>query len=122
MIPECMSELELDKRRIRLLTVMLQRCEYVEEMTPALDRRRRADLAMRDVLYHCFERAAERGELSPRWQPKQAAICLHAMIDGIMGEWLRGDADFILSIRVREVLQVFFACLREDIPATPMPA
>jgi AcrR family transcriptional regulator len=110
-ITEAMASLENDGHRRRLLTVMLQRCEYVEEMAPALDRRRNADASMRCMLSRCFESAAQRGEMSGCWTPEQAAMFLHALIAGLINDWLRADAGFSLSEEVDRALQVFFACI-----------
>jgi AcrR family transcriptional regulator len=110
-IVAAMTRLEHDEHRRRLLTVMLQRCEYVEEMAPALERRRKADAGMRALLRHCFERAVARGEMLPGWEPDQAATCLHALITGLLMEWLRGDAGFSLSGEVASSLRLFFAGL-----------
>ena len=110
-ITAAMARLERDQHRRRLLTIMLQRCEYVDEMAPALERRRKADASMRALLRQCFERALAKGEMAPGWKPDQAAMCLHALITGLIMEWLRGDAGFSLSDEVASSLNLFFACL-----------
>jgi AcrR family transcriptional regulator len=117
-----MARLEHDEPRRRLLTVMLQRCEYVEDMAPALERRRKADAGMRALLRHCFEGALARGEMATRWKPDQAATCLHALINGLMMEWLRGDVGFSLSEEVANSLHLFFACLSADGRAAELSA
>ncbi|MBC9209783.1 TetR family transcriptional regulator [Roseomonas aerophila] len=110
-IGDAMERLERDPHRRRLLTVMLQRCEYVQEMAPALDRRRNADMAMRERLLGFFQRAEARGEISPAWQPDQAARFLHALISGLLTEWLNSGGQFSLSAQVRESLGLFLNCL-----------
>ncbi|MCQ4162664.1 TetR family transcriptional regulator [Roseomonas sp. GC11] len=92
-----LEELENNPRRRRLLTIMLQRCEYVAEMAPALERRREADGRMRARLAELFTAAAARGELAACWRPERAALFLFALVNGFLHEWLRGDADFTLS-------------------------
>jgi AcrR family transcriptional regulator len=110
-IGDAMERLEHDAHRRRLLTVMLQRCEYVQEMAPALDRRRNADIAMRDNLQKFFERAQANSQLSADWPPAQAARFLHALITGFLTEWLNSGAQFSLSAQVRESLGLFLNCL-----------
>ncbi|MDB5369964.1 MAG: hypothetical protein JWP20_1522 [Roseomonas sp.] len=117
----CIARLEHDEGRRRLLTVMWQRCEYVDEMAPALERRRRADVAISDVFRQCFEQAMERGELAPYWQPSQAALFLHALMVGFLTEWLRSDAAFSLSDQVRGGLKMFFSCLSGIPPSNAQP-
>ncbi|MXP65972.1 TetR family transcriptional regulator [Roseomonas sp. M0104] len=109
-ITTALTELENDPRRRRLLTIMLQRCEYVAEMAPALLRRRQADAAIRASLRDSFRRAAERGELSADWPPERAALFLQALIGGFLNEWLRGEADFTLAGEVCAAVRGFLSC------------
>jgi AcrR family transcriptional regulator len=90
---------------------MLLRCEYAQEMAPALERRNRAEAAMHQMLTGFFEAAKARGELAPGWPPEQAAYMLHAMIDGFMLEWLRSDGAFSIAQRVRESLRLLLPCM-----------
>jgi hypothetical protein len=115
-IVDAMGRLEHDAHRRRLLTVMLQRCEYVDEMAPALGRRLKADAKMRGLLQNCFEVAASRGEMTCLWTPEQSAMFLHALIGGLINDWLRADGGFSLSQEVDRALGVFFACLGVALP------
>ncbi len=122
-IVDAMRRLESNAHRRRLLTVMLQRCEYVDEMAPALERRLKADASMRSLLRRCFEAAAARGEMRCAWSPEQAANFLHTLIGGLINDWLRADGGFPLSREVEQALQVFFACLGVGAPqAASIPA
>ncbi|MBX6747322.1 MAG: hypothetical protein QJR07_13340 [Acetobacteraceae bacterium] len=51
---EFLTRFERDLRQRRLLTVLLLRCEYVAEMTPALKRQRRAGDALRAQILRIF--------------------------------------------------------------------
>jgi AcrR family transcriptional regulator len=110
-IVDAMRRLENDQHRRRLLTVMLQRCEYVDEMAPALERRLKADATMRNLLRRCFESAVARGEMACAWTPEQTAAFLHTLIGGLINDWLRADGAFSLSREVDQALDVFFTCL-----------
>ncbi|MBO1073951.1 TetR family transcriptional regulator [Roseomonas marmotae] len=112
-----LKRLEQDASRCRLLTVMLQRCEYVDEMAPALERRKQADLRWRKALCECFKQAGARGELSGEWPPEQLALFLHALLTGLVTEWLRGEAGFSLSDEAANTLRLFFACIGKAKPA-----
>ena len=124
-ITAAMTDLENNPRRRRLLTIMLQRCEYVAEMAPALQRRREADSQIRAKLRDHFQMAAERGEMSDAWSPERAALFLHALIGGFLHEWLRGDADFTLSGEVNDAVRGFLSCgvVKSALcPGGPVPA
>ncbi|PHK95572.1 TetR family transcriptional regulator [Pseudoroseomonas rhizosphaerae] len=110
-ITAAMKDFEENPRRRRLLTIMLQRCEYVAEMAPALQRRRQADTEIRETLRRRFQEVAERGDLSPAWPPERAALFLYALISGLLHEWLRGEADFTLSGEVSDAIRSFLDCV-----------
>jgi AcrR family transcriptional regulator len=86
------AELQADPDRRRILTVVLVRCEYTEEMAAALDRQQRADEALRAEFRRIFARAAAPGGLAPPWTPETAALALHALVAGLVHIWLRGSA------------------------------
>ena len=85
-------------------------------LVPALERRLRADAAMRSVLRRCFESAVARGEMATAWTPEQAATFLHTLIGGLINDWLRADGGFSLSHEVDQALEVFFTCLGAPAP------
>lgn len=111
-------DLENNPKRRRLLTIMLQRCEYVADMAPALLRRRQADTEIREALCQRFRQVQARGELSPLWPPERAALFLYALIGGFLHEWLWGGADFTLSGEVSDAIRSFLACVAIQ-PAGP---
>ena len=49
-IREGLHAFEANPERCRILTVLWQRCEYVGEMLPALERQQRADAALRELV------------------------------------------------------------------------
>ena len=103
--------LEADAERRRTLTVVLVRCEYTEEMAPALDRQRRADAALRAEFQRIFEGAAAMrpGGLAPPWRPATAALALHALVTGLVGAWLRGPEDLGLATEGADAVRAFLA-------------
>ncbi|WP_424140940.1 TetR family transcriptional regulator [Roseomonas chloroacetimidivorans] len=113
-LDEALADLEADADRRRLLTVVLVRCEYTEEMAPVLDRQRRADEALRTAFRRVFERAstlpAPHG-LSPPWTPATAALALYALLIGMVHSWLRSDLEggFSLAETGGEAVRAFLA-------------
>lgn len=101
------------------LTVLLLRCEYTDEMAPAIDRQRRSDDALRGELQHVFQRAAVSGVLAAEWRPEAAALALHGLLAGLVQFWLRG-AEFHLALEGAEAVRAFLASLRAA-PAAGTP-
>jgi TetR/AcrR family acrAB operon transcriptional repressor len=113
LLVEGFAELEADADRRRLLTVVLVRCEYTEEMAPALDRQRRADEALRAELRRILERAAASGQgLASAWRPETAAAALHALLAGLVHGWLRGPDDIGIAMESAEAIHAFLASVR----------
>lgn len=116
-LTERLVALEADAERRRYLTVVLVRCEYTEEMAPALDRQRRADAALRAELQRIFESAAAArpGGLAPAWRPGTAALALHALVTGLINAWLRGGpGDLGLATEGANAVRAFLVCVGAD--------
>ena len=90
-------QFEQDERRRRLLTIFYQRCEYVDEMAPALHRLQKADEDLRAKFRELLNLAALRYPLAPPWTPDTAADALFVQIRGMMQLWLREPEVYRLS-------------------------
>ncbi len=80
---------EANPERCRILTVLWQRCEYVGEMLPALERQQRADAMLRELFEAVIGLAATRGRVAPGWPPSLAAHALLLLVNGSVADWLR---------------------------------
>jgi TetR/AcrR family acrAB operon transcriptional repressor len=109
------AELQADANRRRVLTVVLLRCEYIDEMAAALGRQQRADEALRIEFRRIFDHAAALGGLAPPWRPEAAALALHALMAGLVQTWLRGP-DFSLATEGAETVHAFLASVGTATP------
>jgi AcrR family transcriptional regulator len=73
-----------DLRDRRVVTILMQRCEYIEEMAPILKRRQQSKDRMLDRAISLFERAAKMKKLAPGWTPRVAAMTLQNLIIGLI--------------------------------------
>jgi AcrR family transcriptional regulator len=98
-IREGLHGFETNLERCRILTVLWQRCEYVGEMLPALERQQRADAALRALFEAVIGLAATRGRVAPGWPPTLAARALLLLINGSVADWLRepGKAQLVTT-------------------------
>jgi AcrR family transcriptional regulator len=97
-----------DKRRKRVVSTMMLRCEYVDELAPVLKRRiacKDRMLARSTVL---FERAAKLGQLATGWTPEIAALSLQAMMTGLIVSTLEGRKAFNFTTSAPACLGAFF--------------
>jgi AcrR family transcriptional regulator len=114
---EALAGLEADPRQRRSLTVLRLRCEYTEEMAPALDRQRAADALLREATRRAFADAAARGRLAPGWEPGTAALAFHALVGGLVDGWLRGEGGFSLTGDGAEAIRAFLGAVAAGDPA-----
>ena len=100
----------------RVFEIATHKVEYVDELVAVRDRR----LSTRDECLHHVERglnaAMRRGQLSRRLPARAAALGLHALIDGLMQNWMLDPTTFDLVRVGRQVLDAYLAGM-----ATPKP-
>jgi AcrR family transcriptional regulator len=110
----CIDALKLiatDKRRQRVVTILMFRCEYVQEMTSIMERRRQCKDHMLDRSLRLFQRAKTLKMLAPGWTPRLAAISLQALMTGLITGGLEGRRDFDLARSGPLCLEAFFRAL-----------
>lgn len=108
---EALSALIHDEQKRRLYTIMTTRCEYVGEMSAALERQRLLKQDIKNTLRRGFAIAQSHGDLSPEWTLETASTTLECMMAGIFFEWIRyGDNDDFVrraEICIRKLFQSF---------------
>jgi AcrR family transcriptional regulator len=107
----CRDSLKLiatDKRRRRVVSIMMFRCEYVEEMADVIKRRRQCKDRMLERCLRMFERAQKLKILAPGWTPQLAALSLQALMGGLILNGLEGRKQFNLDEAGPACLDSFF--------------
>lgn len=108
----CLDSLALlakDKRRQRVVTILMFRCEYVEQMEAAMKRRRKCKDRMLRRCERLFKQAHKRREMKEGWTPRLAATTLQALIGGLIMNGLEGRKVFNLRTAAPACLNAFFA-------------
>ncbi|ALT00232.1 TetR family transcriptional regulator [Lacimicrobium alkaliphilum] len=72
----------------RVLSIVFHRCEYIDELNPAVHEQEKLDMEVQQTLERAFERARQSGQLNPDVSPGLAASALHAYISGLIGKFL----------------------------------
>lgn len=91
---EAMTNLVLDEQRRRILTIVLRRCEFTEELREAEVRHEEFINQFIDLCEQQFALPNVRELLHPGLTPRLAALTLHAMVLGLLSDWLRDPALF----------------------------
>jgi TetR/AcrR family transcriptional regulator, acrAB operon repressor len=114
---EGLLSFEANIERRRILTILWQRCEYVGEMSPALERQQRADAALRDLFEAVIGSATERGLVVPGWPPELAAYALLLLINGSVADWLRKPNGARLVTRTMPLVTALLGSIRVPVTA-----
>lgn len=102
-----------DPGRRRLMTILVRRCEYIEEMQALIARNNDCRERARARFAVLFEKARLKKGLAEGWTPQTAALALQSMILG----FIFGEMDYPKPSRGRdrarnEVIDAFFDSLR----------
>ena len=83
-----LKSIEKNPQLQRVFDIMSHKCEYVDEMAPLRDRHLegRGECVMH--IEEGFRNAIKKGQLPKTVNPRHAAIGLHALIDGLIMNWL----------------------------------
>ena len=76
------------EQRQRVLTIIFHRCEYIDELNPAVTKQDELDEQTVAVLQRAFERAAAAGTLREGVSPALAANAMHMYVGGIISHFL----------------------------------
>lgn len=111
-----LKQMGRDKRRQRVVSIMMMKCEYVEDMAQILTRRSECKERMFTRSLRLFQRAHALQQLSPLWSPRLAAVALQSLMFGIINGALEGHKDFSFSTNGVACIRAFFASLRVEEP------
>ncbi|RVD08656.1 TetR family transcriptional regulator [Mesorhizobium sp. M7A.F.Ca.ET.027.02.1.1] len=106
-IEEGLRAFEKDPERSRILTILWLRCDYSEELLPALARQREADLALQRLFETVIGIAARRDGLAPGWSVETAARALLLLVNGSVLDWLRAPGKSVLTPGTMKLVAAF---------------
>ncbi len=89
-----LKDLDRNPRMQRVFDIMSHKCEYVDDMAPLRDRHLECRSECVSNIEDGFRNAIKKGALPKSVDPRLAAIGLHALIDGMIMNWLLDPAYF----------------------------
>ncbi len=100
-----------DAQSRRVFEIVFHKCEFIDDMAPARDR----CVAMRAGYLSEIERdlrnAIKKGQLPRGVRPRSAAIAMHALIDGLISNWVL-EPNFQLGREAAYMVDMFIDGLR----------
>lgn len=112
---EVLTNLGRDDKKRQILTILLHRCEFTDELREAEKRH----YAFVDLFIELTEKlfASVEEQLHPGLTPRLAACALHSLIIGLLTDWTRPDALYDTQTNPAELVQPLFRGLIRDWPA-----
>ena len=81
-------QVAIDPKTRRINEILFHKCEFTDEMCDLRAQRQMAMLDCNSRIELALSNAIHRQQLPENLDVRRAAICLHAYIDGILGQWL----------------------------------
>ncbi|WP_027671825.1 TetR family transcriptional regulator [Rheinheimera baltica] len=97
----------------RVLTIVFHRCEYIDELNPAVHKQDELDEQAVAVMQRAFERAAVAGTLRDGVSPRLAAMSLHMYVGGIISHFLLKPQQCDLSQHTPALIDTFLLGLKK---------
>ncbi len=120
-IGDVLAQLVRDTQVQRVLEIAMHKVEYIGDMHAVRERR----IASRDAHMLDVERmlalAAQRGQIGAQPSPRVAATGLHALIDGLLYNWMLDPQSFDLQVTGLQVLDTYVRGLTAGATSRPAP-
>lgn len=91
---EALLAVGTDERKRRIFTILLRRCEFTDDLREAEERHEAFINEFIDLCEQLFNEPATLKRLHPDMTPRLAALSLHAMLLGLLSDWLRDPTLF----------------------------
>ena len=109
---EGISALGRDEQKRRVMTILLHRCEFTDELREAEERHQTFINLFIELCEKLLERAAD--SLYPGITPRLAARTLHALIVGLFSDWTRDPTLFAPEQDCAALIEPVFRGLVRD--------
>lgn len=105
---EAVQSLLTQEKKRRILTILMQRCEFTEELREAQERNNAFVQMFIELCEQLFARDECRVRLHPGMTPRIASRALHALILGLFNDWLRDPRLFDPDTDAEHLLEPMF--------------
>lgn len=105
---DAMKKITQDSHDRRVLTILMLRCEYTDEMALILRHYNECTDRMANRAVRLFERAKESKMLNANWTPRVAAVALHGLMSGLLRENLEREQNAAADKIYLDAIAAFF--------------
>jgi TetR/AcrR family acrAB operon transcriptional repressor len=111
---ELFNQVALEPKIRRINEIMFHKCEFTDEMCDLRRQRQMASLECSGRIELSLRNAVHRGQLPEKLNTGRAAVCLHAYIHGLLGQWLLVPDSFALHTEAEALVDAALSMLRES--------
>lgn len=105
-----------DVQTRRVFDIVNHKCELVDEMAVARERHMESWAGCLDRIEQRIRAAMEQGLLPAGINPRSAAIGMHALIDGLISNWILHPESFSLGDEAASLIEIYLVGLRSYQP------
>lgn len=107
-----LSHVANDEQTIRVFDIVSHKCELVEEMAIARDRQMECREECLDHIQESIQAAIDQNCLPKTLNVRVAAIGLHALVDGLISNWILNPKSFCLSKEADQIINTYLSGLQ----------
>lgn len=111
----CLSILQSlvrNEQRRRVFDVLYHKCEFTDDMGPVMQRQQQCIKDCSDRMRRILRQAVELGQLPAGLNIERANIMLHALVSGLMANWLFNPEGFDLECEAQNLLDGYCEMLQ----------
>lgn len=105
-----------DDQMRRVFDIVCHKCEYVDDMAPLKERHLESRSACLAQVEESIRNAIKKGALPAGVDARRAAIGMHALIDGLIANWLLDTAYFDLWHEGERIIDTYVDGLKHGAP------
>jgi TetR/AcrR family acrAB operon transcriptional repressor len=106
------QQVAVDPKTRRINEILFHKIEFTDEMCDMRRQRQIISLDCNERIALTLSNAVRQGQLPAGLNPVRGAICLHAYIDGILGQWLLVPDSFSLFEEADHLVDTVLDMLR----------
>jgi TetR/AcrR family acrAB operon transcriptional repressor len=106
------QQVAMDPKTRRINEILFHKIEFTDEMCDMRRQRQVISLDCNERIALTLSNAMRQGQLPSDLNPVRGAICLHAYIDGILGQWLLVPDSFSLYEQAEQLVETVIDMLR----------
>lgn len=106
------QQVAIDPKTRRINEILFHKIEFTDEMCDMRRQRQIISLDCNERIALTLSNAVRQGQLPADLNPVRGAICLHAYIDGILGQWLLVPDSFSLHDEAERLVDAVIDMLR----------